>query len=141
MPLKDPSVTPCSSAGNNPPGDREKDLMFLKHAWTLTLIASTLAVAFAATGLVSATFYPGVAPAFTSGLMLASLGSTAAAFGLVAVRVRRLELENEGLVEELSQEFDRVKDKLEIFGEALAEPRTLEPEEAEAAPLRRVTIR
>ncbi|HUR68435.1 MAG TPA: hypothetical protein VM370_04255 [Candidatus Thermoplasmatota archaeon] len=109
--------------------------------WSLTLVLASLAVAFALVGLGLGTLYPGAAPLVSTALLGASLGCTAGAFTRVAMRVRRLELENEGLIEEISQEFDRVKDKIEIFGEALAEPRSLTPAEIEEAPLRRVTIK
>lgn len=111
------------------------------QSWTLTFVSAALAIGFAAAGLGLTAFYPGAAPMVASGLLLASLACTATAFTRVALRLRRLELENEGLVEEISQEFDRVKDKLEIFSEALAEPRTITPEEQHNVPLRRVTIK
>lgn len=120
------------------------DPNLMQQTWTWTLVSATLAVAFAIVGLLSTTFYPGATPVLTSALLLASLGSTAAAFTLVARRVRRLELENEGLIEEISQQFDRVKDKLDIFGEALAEPRQVTPEapaQAPDEPLRRVMVK
>lgn len=109
--------------------------------WTLTLVFASLAVAFAAVGLGLGTIDPGAAPLVATSLLAASLGCTAAAFVRVAQRVRRLELENEGLIEEISQEFDRVKDKIEIFSEALTEPRSLTPEDVERAPLRRVSVK
>lgn len=114
-----------------------------QNAWTPTFLSAALAVAFAAVGLALSVFYPGAAPTVAAGLLVASLGSTAFAFTRLALRVRRLELENEGLIEEISQEFDRVKDKLEIFSEALAEPRSLTPEEEVRAdaPLRRVVVK
>lgn len=111
------------------------------NQWTLTLVLASLAIAFALTGLGLGAVYPGAAPLVASGLLAGSLVSTAGAFTTIAIRLRRLELENEGLIEEISQEFDRVKDKIEIFSEALAEPRTLVPEEVEDHPLRRVTIK
>lgn len=115
----------------------------MQQSWTPTLLSATLAVAFAIVGLASTALYPGATPLLSSALLVASLGATATAFALVAARVRRLELENEGLIEEISQKFDRVQDKLEIFGEALAEPRTLAPEETQAPdePLRRVMVK
>lgn len=115
----------------------------MQQSWTPTLLSAALAIAFAAVGLVSTTFYPGATPLLTTGLLLASIGATATAFTLVVRRLRRLELENEGLIEEISQQFDRVNDKLEIFGEALAEPRTLSPQDAKAAdePARRVMVK
>ena len=110
--------------------------------WTFTLVFATLAVALAAVGLGLSGLYPGAAPLVTTALLLGSLAFTAAAFARVAMRLRRLELENEGLVEEIAQEFDRVKDKLEIFSEALAEPRSLTPDEVDAdVPMRRVTVK
>lgn len=112
-----------------------------ENNWTLTLVLASLAVALAAVGLGLSGFYPGAAPILYTAILAGSLGCTAGAFVRVASRVRRLELENEGLIEEISQEFDRVKDKLEIFGEALAEPRSLQPEEVEEVPVRRVTIK
>ena len=116
----------------------------MQQSWTPTLLSATLAVAFAVVGLLSTSFYPGATPFLSSALLLASLAATATAFTFVARRVRRLELENEGLIEEISQKFDRVQDKLEIFGEALAEPRTLAPQEPAKAsdePLRRVMVK
>ena len=111
--------------------------------WTWTLVFATLAVAFAAAGLGLAGFYPGAAPLVATSLLFASLACTATAFGRVALRLRRLEMENVGLIEEISQEFDRVKDKMEIFSEALSEPRSIQPEEVEPqnVPMRRVTIK
>lgn len=113
--------------------------------WIWTMLTATLAVAFAAIGLTLSLVAPGAMPVLGSALLLASLGMTATAFGRLVARVRRLELENEGLIEEISQEFDRVKDKIDIFAEALADPRSLTPEEAAAhdadTPMRRVTIK
>src|SRR5438093_8519823 len=88
------------------------------ESWTLTLVAGTFAVALAASGLLLATVAPGAAPTVSTILLATSLGATGAAFTLVATRVRRLELENEGLIEEISQEFQRVRDKVEIFEDA-----------------------
>jgi hypothetical protein len=116
-------------------------MLSAQNSWTQILIAAVVAVTLAAAGLALTAFSPGVSPLVTSGLLLASLASTTVAFTSLALRLRRLELENEGLIEELSQEFDRVKDKLEIFGEALREPRTLSPEEIENTPMRRVMIK
>lgn len=112
-------------------------------SWTLTALSASAAVATAATGFVINAFAPGSAPMVSTGLLVAAVGCTATAFGLVAARLRRIELENMGLIEEISQEFDRVKDKLEIFSEALAEPRTIQPEvvESEAPTTRRVTVK
>ena len=93
-----------------------------KDSWNLTLVAATLAIALAGAGLLVTTLAPAAAPVATGALLAGSLGGTVAAFGLLASRVRRLELENEGLVEEISQEFDRVKDRLDIYAEALAAP-------------------
>jgi hypothetical protein len=112
-----------------------------ENHWSITLVFATLAVAFALAGLGLGSFYPGAAPLVSGGLLALSLGSTTIAFGRLAMRIRRLELENEGLIEEISQEFDRVKDKIEIFSEALAEPHTLVPEDVEQTPLRRVTVK
>lgn len=109
--------------------------------WSITLVAASFAVAFAAIGLVLDSFAPATPALVTTGLLLASLGSTATAFARIALRVRRLELENEGLVEEISQEFDRVKDKIDILGEGLDGARRITPEEAEAAPMRRVPLK
>jgi hypothetical protein len=111
--------------------------------WLLTLVLAILAVTFAALGLVGTTLVPIETPAFTGALLLASLGCTAGAFGVLASRLRRLELENEGLIEELSQEFDRVKTKIEIFEEAFQEPRTLAPESVEEQEnaVRRVVVK
>ena len=116
-------------------------MLSAKNSWTQTLIAAVVAVTLAATGLALTTFSPSTSPVVTSGLLLGSLGATTLAFTNLALRLRRLELENEGLIEEISQEFDRVKDKIEIFGEALESPRTLSPEEAESAPMRRVMVK
>ncbi|HET6403361.1 MAG TPA: hypothetical protein VFH78_01835 [Candidatus Thermoplasmatota archaeon] len=116
-------------------------MISVDNNWTVTLVCATLAVAFALAGLGLNGIYPGAAPLVATGLLVASLGFTAAAFTRVALRVRRLELENEGLIEEISQEFDRVKDKIEIFSEALAEPRSITPEEIDNTPMRRVTIK
>jgi len=90
------------------------------ESWTLTLVAATVAVALAAAGLLLATVAPGAAPTVSAALLATSLGATGTAFTLVAVRVRHLELENEGLIEEISQEFQRVRDQVEVFSEALA---------------------
>lgn len=111
--------------------------------WPLTTTAAVVAIVAAAAGLALNAFAPAAPALLTSGLLALSLAGTAVAFGRVAMRLRRLELENEGLVEEISQEFDSVKDKLEIFSEALEEPRSLEPEAAEshAAPMRRVMVK
>ncbi|HET6403360.1 MAG TPA: hypothetical protein VFH78_01830 [Candidatus Thermoplasmatota archaeon] len=110
--------------------------------WTFTLVLASLAIAFAGAGLGLAGLYPGAAPLVGTSLLAASLACTAGAFGRVALRLRRLELEHEGLVEEISQEFDRVKDKVEIFAEALAEPRSLTPDEVDASlPTRRVMVK
>lgn len=116
-------------------------MLSTKNSWTQTLAAAVVAVTLALTGLVLSTFSPATGPLVTNAILLGSLGATALAFTNLALRLRRLELENEGLIEELSQEFDRVKDKLEIFGEALQEPRTLSPEEAENTPMRRVMVK
>ena len=112
-----------------------------ENNWTFTLVLATLAVAFAFAGLGLDGLYPGAAPLVAAGLLAVSLACTAGAFTRLAMRVRRLELENEGLIEEISQEFDRVKDKIEIFTEALAEPRSIQPQEIESTPMRRVTIK
>jgi hypothetical protein len=112
--------------------------------WTLTLVLATLAVALAAVGLASTAIAPGATPVFATSLLLGSLAGTAGAFTLVALRVHRLELENLGLIEEVAQEFDRVRDRMDIFSEALAEPRSLAPGEAAPRadePLRRVMVK
>lgn len=109
--------------------------------WSITLAAAIAAVALALAGLAAPSLMPAAPPALMAAVLGASLVCTVLAFGTLAVRVRRLELENSGLVEEISQEFDRVRDKLEIFSDALAEPRTLTPTEEGGAPLRRVTVR
>ena len=106
------------------------------ESWTLTLVAGTVAVALAAAGLLLTTLAPGAAPSVSALLLATSLGATGTAFTLVAARVRRLELENEGLIEEISQEFQRVKDKVEIFEEALAPD-----EDALEASARRVVVK
>lgn len=112
-----------------------------ENHWIWTVVSAALAVAFAIVGLGLETFYPGAAPLVSTALLAGSLGATGVGFARVALRVRRLELENVGLIEEISQEFDRVKDKLEIFSEALADPLHITPEQAESAPLRRVTVK
>lgn len=104
-----------------------------KESWTLTLVSATAAVALAAAGLLLTTVSPGAAPSVAAALLAASLGATATSFTLVASRVRRLELENEGLIEEISQEFQRVKDKVEIFEEAFATSSDLTIEDATSA--------
>jgi hypothetical protein len=102
---------------------------------TSTLVTATLAVAFAASGLLVVTFAPAT-PALVSGaLLLGSLGATGAAFALLASRVRRLELENMGLIEEISQEFDRVKTRLDVALDA-----TIPTDEEEEA-IRRVVVK
>ncbi|HEX2022412.1 MAG TPA: hypothetical protein VHH36_06840 [Candidatus Thermoplasmatota archaeon] len=116
-------------------------MLSTKDSWTPTLVLATAAVAFALAGLGLTSTAPGAAPLLATSLLVASLGATASAFAFVAMRVRRLELENEGLVEEIAQEFRRVQDRMEIFGDALAEPRTLTPEVVEEPPLRRVTVK
>lgn len=116
-------------------------MLSAKNSWTQILVAAVIAVTLAATGLAVTTLSPGTPVLVTGGLLLTSLAATGVAFTSLALRLRRLELENEGLIEELSQEFDRVKDKLEIFGEALREPRTLSPEEVENSPMRRVMVK
>ena len=117
----------------------------MQQSWTPTLLSALLAIALAAVGLASTTLYPGAAPLVTTSLLLGSLASTATAFTLVALRLRRMELENEGLIEEISQKFDRVQDKFEIFGEALQEPRSISPDAPAARetdePLRRVMVK
>ena len=116
-------------------------MLSAKNSWTQTLVAAVVAITLAAVGLTLSTFSPGTSPYVTSALLLGSLGATGLAFTTLALRLRRLELENEGLIEEISQEFDRVKDKIEIFGEALESPRTLSPEEIENTPMRRVMVK
>lgn len=118
-------------------------MISVDNNWSVTLVFATLAVGFALAGLGLGGIYPGAAPIVSAALLLGSLACTAVAFTRLAFRVRRLELENEGLIEEISQEFDRVKDKIEIFTDALAEPRSITPEErtVDDAPLRRVTIK
>ena len=115
-------------------------MLSVDNNWSFTLVLATLAVAAALTGLGMNALYPGAAPLVMTGLLAASLLCTAGAFTRVAIRLRRLELENEGLIEEISQEFDRVKDKIEIFSEALAEPRSLSPE-SPAAPASSEAVR
>ena len=115
--------------------------MLATKNWTATLVLSASAVLLALVGLGLTSLYPGAAAIVAGSLLAGSLGATAGAFTLVALRVRRLELENEGLIEEISQEFDRVKDKLEIFGEALEEPRSLTPADEKDLPLRRVMVK
>ena len=117
--------------------------MLAKNSWTQTLVAAVVAVTLAATGLLLTTFSAATSVLVTNGLLLGSLAATTVAFTTLALRLRRLELENEGLIEEISQKFDRVNDKLDIFGEALAEPRTLAPEAPAKGdePLRRVMVK
>ena len=119
-------------------------MLSLTRSWTWTLLAATLAIAFAGIGLSLTSLAPGAAPGLSAGLLLASLGATTLAFGQVAYRVRKIELENEGLIEEISQEMDRVHDKFEIFNDALTAPRSLSPEEmehTEVASARRVLVK
>lgn len=117
-------------------------MLSVKDSWTHTLVCAVVAVTLAAAGLLVSTFSPATSGLVMGGLLAGSLAATAAAFTLLARRLRRLELENEGLIEEISQEFDRVRDKMEIFGEALQAPRNMTPEEAEAdAPMRRVMVK
>lgn len=116
-------------------------MLSAKNSWTTTLAAASVAVTLAACGLALTSLSPGTSVLVTNGLLLGSLGATTLAFTNLALRLRRLELENEGLIEEISQEFDRVKDKIEIFGEALESPRTLSPEGVEDAPMRRVMVK
>ena len=115
--------------------------MLAKNSWTTTFAAAVVAITLAACGLLVTSFSPGTSVLVTNGLLLGSLVATGVAFANLALRLRRLELENEGLIEEISQEFDRVKDKIEIFGEALESPRTLSPGEAESTPMRRVMVK
>lgn len=106
--------------------------------WTWTLVLGVLAIAFATIGFGLETLVPAAqAPALV--LLVASLGCTAGAFTRVALQVRRLELEREGLLEEISQEFDRVKDRMDIMAEGMEAPRRVTPEEAVVR--RRITIK
>ncbi|MFA5862810.1 MAG: hypothetical protein WDA16_14050 [Candidatus Thermoplasmatota archaeon] len=119
-------------------------MMLENKNWLMTTVAATLAVVLAAVGLLSSTLYPGATPALTAALFVGSVAATATAFTGMALRVRRLEMENLGLIEEISQEFDNVKDKISIFAEALDAPRSMSPQvPAKPAdePLRRVTIK
>lgn len=110
--------------------------------WLWTTLAAGFAVVTAAAGLLLASFLPALPSIATTALLLGSLAATTVAFGRIALRMRRMELENEGLVEEISQEFIRVKDKMDIFSEALDEPHQLTPEDVEAdAPMRRVVVK
>ena len=124
-----------------------EDMLMLSDTerfWTLTMLAASCAIAFAIGGLAVSAVAP-AAPAYAaSTLLIGSLASTAAAFTLLAVRIRRLETENAGLVEELSQEFERVKDKLEIYGDALQETQRVPLRDAEMeanTPMRRVPLK
>ncbi len=116
-------------------------MLSAKNSWTQILTAAVIAVTLAATGLALTAFSPATGSLVTGALLLSSLVATGVAFGSLAMRLRRLELENEGLIEEISQEFDRVKDKLEVFGDALSAPRSLSPEEVENTPMRRVMVK
>lgn len=109
-------------------------------SWILALAAACCAIAFAVAGLLLQSFVPGVAPTLGMALLAASLASTVIAFGGLAARVHRLEMENMGLIEEIAQEFNRVKDKLEIFGDALSPAQNVKVED-ENAPLRRVVVK
>lgn len=110
-----------------------------ENHWTLTLASAVTAAAFALVGLGLETVYAGAAPLLSTALLVSSLGATGIAFTRLAMRVRRLEIENLGLIEEISQEFDRVKDKIELYDSALADPRSMTPEAS--LPLRRVTVK
>lgn len=119
-------------------------MLSMTRNWTLTFATALFAVILAAAGLGLSAFSATASPTLTTALLAGSLACTALAFARVSLRVRRLELENEGLIEEISQEFDRVRDKLEIFSESLQSPRTLSPEEAaaaEQADVRRVVVK
>jgi len=117
-------------------------VLSLTRNWILTFAAALTAVVLGACGLLLTTFDPGAAPAVASALLAGSLACTGAAFVRVALRVRRLELENEGLIEEISQEFDRVRDKLDIFAEAQASAASSEQAEAaERSGIRRVMVK
>lgn len=118
--------------------------MLAEHdrAWTFTIAAGSLAVVLATVGLLMPALAPAAPAAFPIALLVASLAATATAFTVLARRVHRLEMENLGLVEEISQEFDSVRDKLEIFGEALADPQRLTVTEHEVnVPARRVEVK
>lgn len=90
--------------------------------WTLILVTATVAATLAGVGLVGSMILPAEFAALSAAALGGALTASTAAFSLVALRLRRLELENEGLVEELSQEFDRVKEQLEV------EPRSYTPD-------------
>jgi hypothetical protein len=105
-------------------------VLSLTRPWIWTFSAALAATVLAAAGLLANLLVPAGSPALAAPLLMASLACTAVAFARMALRVRRLELENEGLVEEISQEFDRVKGKLDIFSDALAAPGASAPAEA-----------
>lgn len=116
-------------------------MLSAKNTWTQILTAAILAVTLAAMGLALTALSPGTSSLVTSALLLGSLAATAVAFASLTRRLRRLELENEGLIEDISQEFDRVKDRLALFDAALQEPRSLSPDGLEDAPMRRVMVK
>ena len=109
-------------------------------SWILALAAACSAIALALSGLLLQALAPGASPTLATALLAGSLGATVVAFGGLAARVRRLEMENMGLIEEISQEFNRVKDKLEIFGDALSAPQPVKVED-ENTPPRRVVVK
>lgn len=113
-------------------------MLSIDSNWTWTLVFATLAITLATVGLGLEGLYPDSAPLVSTALLVSSLLFTGAAFGRLAMRVRRLELENEGLIAELSQEFDRVKDRLDVYQEALAASRSADV--VEGGP-RRITVR
>lgn len=113
----------------------------LLQTWTSTLALAASAVVLAGAGLALVTILPAAPLLVSGGLLVGSLACTGGAFAGLALRVRRLEMENMGLIEEISQEFDRVKDKLEIFGDALVEPTSIPVEDEANVPLRRVMVK
>ncbi|HEX2022413.1 MAG TPA: hypothetical protein VHH36_06845 [Candidatus Thermoplasmatota archaeon] len=116
-------------------------LIATPRPWTLVLLVASASLAAGLGGIASAAL---ALSWLAVGLFAAALAGSALTFGLLARRVRHLERAQEGLVEELSQELDRFKDKLDAFSAALAKPRTIAPEEREAAEqaaTRRVTVK
>lgn len=83
--------------------------------WTLILVSATVAVTLAAVGLVGISILPAEYAALSAAALGGALTASTAAFSFVAMRLRRLELENEGLIEEISQEFERVHDSTRSF--------------------------
>lgn len=109
--------------------------------WPMTMLAAGFAIAFAVAGGALRWFAPDAPALLGTGFLAVSLAATATAFGLVAARVRRLEMENTGLVEEMTQQFERVRSQMDVFDDALSAPRSITPEEEANTPMRRVPLK